>query len=478
MMKAYRSGDPYLAFAKQAGAIPADGTKATHRDDREQFKQCALAVQYGMRAKSLAIRMGAFPKEAQKLLQLHKTTYPTYWRWSKEVGQQARRHGKLTASYGWTLHVEQGDNPRSVRNFPLQANGSEMLRLACCLLTEARVGVCAPVHDALLVEAPVDDIEQVVRVCEQGMQRASELVLDGFPLRTEARIVRHPDRHMDSRGQRMWVLVHDLLDNKCNIHTPRCNTHTTPVTYNLGYKKPESEHVVSECAVGLEALRLSQVSVPLCVQESTSATSRRSKYLRGPIPLSWLTQACSLPGQKVLVVSLALWYLKGLRGGKNKLELTANTLDYFGEQDRMAKSRGLKALEQEELIRVTSRPGQESLIDIVDGQGPWIEGGFLRGPIPLSWLDKACRLRGKGPLRVALAVWYLAGLNRRRKHLKLTKAPLSRFGVNNPDLKQRGLEALENAGLVRVNRRDGKSPRVTILDGVGRKRSLASSAVA
>jgi hypothetical protein len=30
MMEAYRSGDPYLAFAKQAGAVPADATKAQH----------------------------------------------------------------------------------------------------------------------------------------------------------------------------------------------------------------------------------------------------------------------------------------------------------------------------------------------------------------------------------------------------------------------------------------------------------------
>jgi hypothetical protein len=44
MMDAYRSGDPYLAFAKQAGAAPPEATKATHKAVREQFKQCVLAV--------------------------------------------------------------------------------------------------------------------------------------------------------------------------------------------------------------------------------------------------------------------------------------------------------------------------------------------------------------------------------------------------------------------------------------------------
>ena len=58
MMNAYHSGDPYLAFAKQAGAAPADATKATHKAVREQFKACVLAVQYGMGGEALAQRIG------------------------------------------------------------------------------------------------------------------------------------------------------------------------------------------------------------------------------------------------------------------------------------------------------------------------------------------------------------------------------------------------------------------------------------
>jgi DNA polymerase-1 len=58
MQAAYRSGDPYLSFAKQAGAVPEDATKATHGAQRELFKQCVLAVQYGMEADGLALRIG------------------------------------------------------------------------------------------------------------------------------------------------------------------------------------------------------------------------------------------------------------------------------------------------------------------------------------------------------------------------------------------------------------------------------------
>ena len=50
MKEAYNSGDPYLTFAKQAGAVPDDATKQSHKSERDQFKVCALAVQYGMGA--------------------------------------------------------------------------------------------------------------------------------------------------------------------------------------------------------------------------------------------------------------------------------------------------------------------------------------------------------------------------------------------------------------------------------------------
>jgi hypothetical protein len=57
MMAAYRSGDPYLAFAIQAGAAPADATKATHGRVRDQFKACVLGIQYAMGANLLARRL-------------------------------------------------------------------------------------------------------------------------------------------------------------------------------------------------------------------------------------------------------------------------------------------------------------------------------------------------------------------------------------------------------------------------------------
>jgi DNA polymerase I len=214
MQDAYLSGDPYLTFAKQASAVPGDATKKTHGNEREKFKVCALGVQYGMGALSLAKRLDVNFTKAQEFLRLHKTTYPAYWRWSKRVGEQGRREGKLTAAFGWRLNVSRETNIRSVRNFPLQANAAEMLRLACIALTEAGVSICCPVHDALLIEAPVGEIEHAVATTQRAMRRASEAVLGGFPLRTEVKTIEYPDRYMDPRGRQMWQTVTEVLNER------------------------------------------------------------------------------------------------------------------------------------------------------------------------------------------------------------------------------------------------------------------------
>jgi hypothetical protein len=102
----------------------------------------------------------------------------------------------------------------------MQANGAEMLRLACCLAIERGITVCAPVHDALLVEGPADEIKTVVAATQAAMAEASRIVLDGFELRTDAKIVRWPDRYMGDRGAKMWETVMGILEELEGNITP------------------------------------------------------------------------------------------------------------------------------------------------------------------------------------------------------------------------------------------------------------------
>ena len=120
-------------------------------------------------------------------------------------------YGSLHTVFGWRVHVGEISNPRSLRNFPMQANGAEMMRLAACLATERGIEVCAPVHDAFLICAPLDRLDADIAAMRAAMAEASRVVLGGFELGTDASVVRWPDRYMDPRGQVMWEQVMRLL---------------------------------------------------------------------------------------------------------------------------------------------------------------------------------------------------------------------------------------------------------------------------
>jgi DNA polymerase-1 len=228
LIEAYRSGDVYLAFAKQAGLAPADATKASHGEIRDRCKAVVLGVQYGMQAESLARRIGRPPCEARALLDLHHATYARFWRWVEAAVTSFELTRKIQTVFGWPLWATAEWNARTVQNFPMQAHGAEMLRLACCSATERGLAVCAPVHDALLLEAPTVEIDEKVAVLRACMAEASRIVLGGFEIRTDVEIVRYPDHYADPRGKVMWATVTRLLDEAADAADRKCRACLPP----------------------------------------------------------------------------------------------------------------------------------------------------------------------------------------------------------------------------------------------------------
>lgn len=207
MRSAYQSGDPYLAFAKQVGAVPSDATKESHKEIRDQYKATVLAVQYGMAAKSLAERTGLTIVEAQCLLEAHRFTYQEFWTWSDAVLNTALWRGWIESVFGWRQHLPQPVNERSVRNFPMQANGAEMMRLATIMAVDAGIEIVAPVHDAVLIHVQKERLHEQVDQMREIMVEASRQVLDGFEIGAGADVFAYPDRFMDARGVAMWSKV-------------------------------------------------------------------------------------------------------------------------------------------------------------------------------------------------------------------------------------------------------------------------------
>jgi len=217
MQEAYQSGDPYITFAKQSGAVPDDATPETHPKERAQFKTCALGTLYGLGSEGMAQKLDQPVETGRQLLRHHKNCYKDFWKWSHDTVATAILLQEMQTVMGWKMKVparinaQEGPNMRSLANFPMQANGSEMLRVAVIKANQLGVEICATVHDALLIQAPINKIDKATEDTQQAMEEASELILKDFRLKTDVKLIKWPHRYFDERGSGMWEKIMKLL---------------------------------------------------------------------------------------------------------------------------------------------------------------------------------------------------------------------------------------------------------------------------
>ena len=94
----------------------------------------------------------------------------------------------------------------------MQANGAEMMRIAMIQLVKEGIEVCAPVHDAFLIEAPLEELEKCVHKAQEIMAEASLCVLEVMKLKTDAELISYPDRFIDQeRGGVFFDSVMEIL---------------------------------------------------------------------------------------------------------------------------------------------------------------------------------------------------------------------------------------------------------------------------
>ena len=297
MQAAYTSGDPYLAFAKQAGAVPPDATKHTHGPQRELFKQCAL----GRRLRDGGRRAGSPHRSAgdcRRAICCERTTKPIA---SSGAGptprsitpcsparSRPRSAGRCTSAPNF--------NPRSLRNFPCQANGAEMLRLAACFATEQGIEVCALIHDAVLICAPLDRLDADVEgmraawprhraSCSTASSCAPTCTRSGIPTTTH-----------DPRGTVMWDRVMRLIAAREGA-------------------KQQREAVVMADPFDLERLRVN----PADLQRKP----KRKKWHRDYVQVPWTGSSAYSPSKRVSTYRLALLLLYEFwRTGKRPVVLS------------------------------------------------------------------------------------------------------------------------------------------------------------
>lgn len=243
MQEMLSKGDPYVAFGALAGLLPPEATKKpedspywatdpelakNHTVIRNRLKAVALGVLYGKTAYTIANEEGMTDEEAKALLKTHRRLFKRFWLWITGVTSEALATRRIATKFGWTqillsrkerkAHLNEDGRVKSIKNslqnFPMQAHGAEMLRLAMTYAADQKIPICAPLHDALFAVAPADQEEAVTNALLACMNRASKEVI-GVVVPTEVEIVRFPKRFVPSKKPeaiRTWAAMMETLE--------------------------------------------------------------------------------------------------------------------------------------------------------------------------------------------------------------------------------------------------------------------------
>jgi DNA polymerase I-like protein with 3'-5' exonuclease and polymerase domains len=214
LMDAYRAGDIYHALARVLGFTddhdPAHWKK-TQPAMRQRMKVLQLAISYGMSVPSLARGLDRHPLIASTIIERHKRSYPRFWQWRADMVHSAMLERRIESVFGWPLYISTSPNQRTLYNFPMQAGGAEMLRLATMRLCDAGIVPVMLIHDGILLEETTRErIGQAMEI----MRGAGRDTCDDLEIGVDVdQLLENGTRYHDKRpmAQQMWATVLDAL---------------------------------------------------------------------------------------------------------------------------------------------------------------------------------------------------------------------------------------------------------------------------
>ena len=211
LLEACESGDVYTGIARQLGFITDAMGPEEVEATRTLFKTVVLGLQYGLGPRMLAIRAGISLYEAAEIQARLRARFHVLEDYAQSVLDHAGLKLEISTPLGWVMQCPPEINPRTVRNFPMQSAGSEILHVLCILAERRGIEIVAPVHDAVMAEASIADAEDVSRELDRTMREAAAVVLRGYELPTDEQRIAAGQRYYDKRGVAMWQTVQKLV---------------------------------------------------------------------------------------------------------------------------------------------------------------------------------------------------------------------------------------------------------------------------
>ena len=211
LLEACEGGDVYLGIAEQLGFLSVSMSDDERKAVRTLFKTVMLGIQYGLGARSLAVRTGVSLTEAYEILARLRARFRRFEAYARQVVDHAGLKLEISTPFDWRLQCPPETNPRTVRNFPIQSTGSEILHVLCILAERRGIKLVAPIHDAVLAEGELGQTDELVSELDRVIRDAAALVLRGYELPSGYQVIHPGERFFDDRGEAMWTTVTGLV---------------------------------------------------------------------------------------------------------------------------------------------------------------------------------------------------------------------------------------------------------------------------
>ena len=198
---AHVSGDEHLkaAFAAGEDIHRATAARVLHKapddvtkDERSMAKMVNFGLAYGMSDFGLSSRAGIPRDEAQEFINSYFASYSGISYYMMAIKERARDQGFVTTLLGRRRAIPElqarnaalrGAGERMAINMPIQGTAADIVKIAMIRVDERlrrdafRARLLLSVHDELLFEVPLDEVERLADMVRATMESAMPLAV-------------------------------------------------------------------------------------------------------------------------------------------------------------------------------------------------------------------------------------------------------------------------------------------------------------
>lgn len=187
MIQAFQNGeDIHASTASKLFGIPLEEVTKTQRS---QAKTVNFGIVYGQSAFALAEQTGLSRSEAKQMIDAYYETYPKLKEWMTEQVHKAREIGYVVTVLGRKRHLKdinsnnfvvRGHAERNAVNAPIQGSAADIIKIAMINIDRKldeenlETKMLLQVHDELLFESPVEEVQTATELIRTQMESAFE----------------------------------------------------------------------------------------------------------------------------------------------------------------------------------------------------------------------------------------------------------------------------------------------------------------